>query len=182
MLIAPRLSRTRRYLSVVAAGVAALALAAPANASSCANTDVNPNNVSLSVANQATLCLLNEQRRAYNLRALRENSRLDLASVRHALDMARNNYFAHGDFVGRIRAAHYLDGARSWYVGENIAWGSYSYATPRSIVRNWMNSPPHRANILNRRFRDIGIGIARGAPRAGVSNAATYVTDFGTRG
>ena len=176
--------RIRRCLSVAAPAAAALALVVPttADASGCANTNVNPNDVPLSVASRATLCLLNRERRAHHLRALRENSKLDLASVRHAKDMARNDYFAHGNVVGRIRATHYLDGARSWYVGENIAWGSFDFATPRSIVRMWMNSPPHRANILNRRFRDIGIGIARGAPRAGVSNAATYVTDFGRRG
>jgi uncharacterized protein YkwD len=43
-----------------------------------------------------------------------------------------------------------------------------------------MNSPPHRRNILNRKFRQIGIGVAAGAPVAG-SSGTTYVTDFGVR-
>jgi uncharacterized protein YkwD len=86
--------------------------------------------------------------------------------------------------MSRIQGSHYLDGARSWSLGENIAWGSGTLATPRSIVRAWMHSPEHRANILNGGFRDIGIGIATGAPvplgsRLG---GATYTTDFGTRG
>ena len=210
----------RRYVPAAVAAAATLAIAAPATAvaGGCANADANPNHVSASVAQRATLCLLNAERRAHHLRRLRENGRLDLASVRHAEDMARNNYFAHGNFVGsaisgsagsgstggaaprntrtdstsdggcttfsvgRIRSAHYLQGARGWTVGENIAWGSLDWATPRAIMRSWMNSPPHRANILNRSFRDIGIGVARGAPVSGVSNAATYVTDFGARG
>ena len=46
----------------------------------------------------------------------------------------------------------------------------------------WMHSPPHRANILNGTFSEIGIGIARGAPIGGVGDGATYVTDFGRRG
>jgi uncharacterized protein YkwD len=47
-----------------------------------------------------------------------------------------------------------------------------------------MHSPGHRANILNRRFRDIGIGIVLGAPVIVPvsSGAATYTTDFGVKG
>jgi uncharacterized protein YkwD len=44
-----------------------------------------------------------------------------------------------------------------------------------------MASPPHRRNILNDRFRSIGIGVAAGTPIAGVARGATYVTDFGAR-
>ena len=83
--------------------------------------------------------------------------------------------------MGRIRAAHYLHGAGGWTLGENIAWGSWEYATPASIVDSWMHSPPHRANILSRAFREIGIGVARGAPVSGQDNGGTYVTDFGAR-
>ena len=100
--------------------------------------------------------------------------------------MNRRNYFDHtsrggSSFVDRIKRAGYLRGARSWSVGENLAWGSGSHATARSIVRAWMNSPGHRANILNGRFREIGIGITRGAPVPGVHNGATYATSFGSR-
>jgi uncharacterized protein YkwD len=96
--------------------------------------------------------------------------------------MASRNYFAHGDFVGRIRAAHYFTGARSWTVGENIAWGSWNFATPASINDGWMHSPKHKANILSRQFREIGIGVADGAPVGGERFGATYATDFGARG
>jgi uncharacterized protein YkwD len=47
------------------------------------------------------------------------------------------------------------------------------------MVRAWMDSPGHRTNILNRRFRDIGIGIVVGTPSG--PGGATYTTDFGTR-
>ncbi|TMK66905.1 MAG: CAP domain-containing protein [Actinobacteria bacterium] len=171
----------RAAAAVVA--LAALAIAPQsAAASSCANANADPGSTSLSVIRKATFCLLNEQRGAHGVRSLRESGRLDLASSRHSKDMVRNHYFAHGDFVGRIRAAGYLSGAGSWFVGENIAWGSGSYGTPAGIVRIWMDSPPHRHNILSSGFRQIGIGIARGTPRAGLSDGATYTTDFGTRG
>jgi uncharacterized protein YkwD len=175
----PRVRASRLVAGVVAA--LALFAAAPSAAVACDREDANPNDVSLATVDATTVCLLNEERGRHGVRPLRRNSQLDRASRRHAVDMVRRDYFAHGDFVRRIRAVDYLRGASAWLVAENIAWGSYSYATPRSIVRQWMNSPGHRANILNGRLREVGVGIARGAPRGGVQDAATYVTDFGTR-
>jgi uncharacterized protein YkwD len=156
-------------------------LAVPAQALACANENANPNDISLAQSKRATICLLNHIRRDHHLRRFHLNRRLSLASQRHTNSMTAHKYFAHGDFVGRIRSAHYLKGARGWTVGENIAWGSFDWATPASIVDSWMHSPPHRANILNRRFREIGIGVSRGAPVSGTDRAATYGTDFGTR-
>jgi uncharacterized protein YkwD len=99
--------------------------------------------------------------------------------------MTRKRFFSHTsldgtDFVTRIRQSGYLSGARSWSVGENIAWGSGGRSTPRSIGSAWMDSPPHRANILSSSYRAIGIGIALGTPSGG--SGATYTTDFGRRG
>src|SRR4051812_5388547 len=174
-------SKNRIRIAALAATLA-VALVAPGQASArCAWQNANPNDIGQKKAAKATLCLLNKQRRAHGLKRLRENKRLDIASQRHAKDMSRRNYFAHGDFVGRIRAAHYLSGARGYTIGENIAWGSWDYATPASIVNTWMHSPGHRANILNGRFHEIGLGVSRGAPVSGQSRGATYVTDFGTR-
>jgi uncharacterized protein YkwD len=172
-----------RFKIVAVGATLAAALAAPSHAlaAGCAGADANPNDVSVQESKAATLCLLNQQRRAHALPALRDNGRLDLASQRHAEDMSAHKYFAHGDFVGRIKASRYLGSARGWTVGENIAWGSFDYATPASIVDGWMHSPGHRANILNRRFKEIGLGVARGAPERGQDRGGTYVTDFGAR-
>jgi len=170
-------------LAVLCATAAAAAATLPATAAAagCANANADPNTISLKAARKATLCLLNQQRRAHGLRPFRDNRDLNRASQRHARDMARNHYFAHGNFVQRIQAAHYLRGIRAWTVGENIAWGDYSYATPASIVDAWMHSPPHRENILNPSFHEIGVGVARGAPVSGLADGATYATDFGDR-
>jgi len=167
---------------IAAALAVAAALAAPAAANAaCAGADANPNDVSTAAAQHTTLCLLNAERRSHGLRPFRDNARLTRASQRYALVMSRRNIFDHGDFVGRIKAARYLKGARSYTLGENIAWGSWDYATPANIVDAWMHSPGHRANILNGRFREIGLGVARGAPVGGQDRGGTYVTDFGTR-
>jgi uncharacterized protein YkwD len=167
-------------IAAIAALSAAAALAVPSSAAACAHANQNPNDISLGQANQATLCLLNKERRKRGIRKLRDNSRLNLASQRHANDMSRRHYFEHGDFVGRIKNARYLKGARGYTLGENIAWGSYDYATPANIVDGWMHSPGHRANILNPGFHEIGLGVARGAPVGGQDRGGTYVTDFGT--
>jgi uncharacterized protein YkwD len=167
------------------AAVSAIALSAPAPiaaAGSCPGADADPAKTSMKAVKRATVCLLNQQRRQHHLKKLRANGRLSLASQRHANDMARRKYFAHGNFVGRIKSARYLNGSGSWSVGENIAWGSGQLATPRQIVKAWMNSPPHRHNILSGKFREIGIGIARGVPVRANYDGATYATDFGRRG
>jgi uncharacterized protein YkwD len=167
----------------VAVGAVALSAPAPvAAAGTCSGADANPSTTSMKTVKRATLCLLNQERGNHGLKKLHANGRLSLASQRHANDMTRRKYFAHGNFVGRIKAAHYLRGAGSWSVGENIAWGSGDLATPREIVKAWMDSPPHRHNILQGKFREIGIGVARGVPVRADYDGATYATDFGRRG
>ena len=64
-------------------------------------------------------------------------------------------------------------------LGENLGWGTYGLATPRSMVQGWMNSPTHRDNILYPGFDEIGVGITPGAPVAGADDALTYSTVFG---
>lgn len=155
----------------------------------CKSTKQNPNDVSQRSTAKATLCLLNRERRERGLKKLRNNKRLSLAAVRHARDMVDRDYFQHDspsgtDFVARILRTDYVSRSSSyrWILGENLAWGSYSLATPRSIVKAWMDSSGHRANILNDRFREIGIGAVPGAPVGDTDNAATYATEFGARG
>jgi uncharacterized protein YkwD len=161
-------------------------LALPASASAgCKGADRHPGDLSRKQAASSTLCLLNRERRAHGLRRLRSNGRLARAARRHARDMVRRHYFSHfspsgASFMDRIRRTGYLSRARSWFAGENLAWGSRDRATPRAIVRSWMNSPPHRANILQGAFREIGVGVVPGSPR-GRGAAATYVTEFGKR-
>jgi uncharacterized protein YkwD len=133
-------------------------------------------------ARDATLCLLNRIRARHGLPAFRLNAKLSRAARRHSRDMVHHRYFAHDSRNGRspfarMRATHYVPRNASWWLGENIGWGSGPLSEPAALVRAWMHSPPHRANILSRHFRDIGIGIVRGAPVGG--GGATYTTDFG---
>jgi uncharacterized protein YkwD len=164
-----------------------LALPSPAAAARCKHTGARPGDASQRALRMATRCLLNKKRRSHGLLRLRGNGRLHNAAGRHTVDMARRHYFSHtsisgASFLDRIRHTGYLRRARRWSVGENIAWGTGALSTPRAIVRAWMRSPGHRANILSPRFREIGIGISFGAPvRSSAHPAATYTTDFGQR-
>ena len=179
----------KRLSCLVLAFFAMALITAPAAlaANACESAGAAPSKRAPRVLVRSTLCVLNAERDRYGLKPLRLNRRLSKASRRHARDMARNKYFSHdsqsgGSFVDRIRRSGYLTGVRSWTVGENIAWGSRSLATPRAIGQAWMRSPGHRANILSPAFREIGIGVANGAPvQGGGGEAATYATDFGAR-
>lgn len=159
-------------------------------AGACAAKNATPAQVDTEELAQATLCLLNAERGRYQLRPLAANNSLSRAATRHAGDMETRHYFSHvsldgSNFVQRIKRTGYLRGVSSWFVGENLAWGAGDHrSTAQGIVEAWMQSPPHRANILNGRFREIGIGIVLGAPRQVRGNppAATYATSFGTRG
>jgi uncharacterized protein YkwD len=152
----------------------------------CGSVSLQPTESNLAQIERATRCLINVERRSRGLRGLRPNRRLARAALGHSRDMVRRSYFAHdsrsgASFSDRIRRRGYMTRATRWAVGENIAWGAGPRATPRRIVEAWMDSPPHRANILNRRFREIGLGIVLGAPRRGTPAAATYNTAFGAR-
>jgi uncharacterized protein YkwD len=176
------LTRSLKLAAPAAAAAFALAMPAGASASSvCGATTSNPAVASIASANQATLCLINQVRRKHHLRPLKLSKKLSKAARRHSRSMVKHRFFQHGNYMHRIRKSGYLSHARSWSTGENIAWGSGFYATPRAIFTLWMHSPGHRANILRRGFREIGIGIHRGAPVRGQHVAATYTTDFGSR-
>jgi uncharacterized protein YkwD len=171
---------------LVVAALAVLLFAAPSAsaAGACSAANATAAKASKRALVRATLCVLNAERARHHLRPLRLNRRLSLAAQRHSRAMARRKFFSHtspggASFVDRIRSTGYLSGARSWTVGENIAYGSGSRSTPRSIGSAWMNSPPHRSNILSSSYRAIGIGIAAGTPVGG--GGGTYTTDFGRR-
>jgi uncharacterized protein YkwD len=155
---------------------------------SCADQDLLPDASNLGAVSAATLCLLNGERADAGLAPLQADAKLSAASRGHSQDMVDRQYFDHGepggrDLVARVRAVGFIDPKQGWMVGENIAWGSGTLSTPASIVAAWMASPGHRENLLNRDYREIGIGIVPGSPRArDLAGAATYTTDFGTIG
>jgi uncharacterized protein YkwD len=153
----------------------------------CAGADVDPAQASLHFLRSSVLCLVNRVREHYGLDRLHYNPDLRRSATGHSNDMVANGYFSHfgpagSTPSGRITRAGYLTRARSYFLGEDLAGGEgRRYGAPLAIFRAWMHSPPHRANILNPRFHDVGVGVARGFPLGGGRNSATYTIDFGTR-
>ena len=155
-------------------------------AESCDAADDMPAASNTAAVRAATLCLLNQERTSRGLRKLRDNNRLESAAQGHSDDMVSRRYFEHDSpggstMVDRIKRTGYVRPNAGWSLGENIAWGTQVLATPREIVKAWMNSPPHRANVLRSSFKEIGIGVTRNAPVSGTDGqpGATYTTDFG---
>jgi len=183
-------SRRRLHRALVGAPLVSLAIALPAAApaaaapTACQSAAVEPAAANAGEVESTILCLLNRERTSRGLKRLKRNPRLDRAAARHSRDMVARDFFGHvspsgSTLMTRVKQTGYLRSARGWSVGENIGYGTGRYATPRGIVDAWMRSSGHRANILRRSFREIGIGLALGAP--GQDGGGTYTTDFGTR-
>jgi uncharacterized protein YkwD len=154
-------------------------------AAECANADLMPAADNLDQIRAAVLCLHNQIRASKGLPALKDNSKLRSAAAGHSDDMVDEGYFDHtaptGDtFVDRILGARYAKKTDGWTLGENLAWGTGDLSTPAGVMNAWMNSAGHKANILKRSYREVGIGIRLGVPSdAGVG--ATFTADFGAK-
>ncbi|HXB63405.1 MAG TPA: CAP domain-containing protein [Solirubrobacteraceae bacterium] len=181
-----------RLISLLAASAAVCSLAfgasAPgAAAASCPNTSLTPTPANVEQVRTAVLCLIDQEREHHGEVALTVNGKLTRAAQRHSREMAEEDYFAHNSPAGqtpldRMRAAGYIASAQDGYVvGENIAWGTLWLATPQSIVHAWMESPGHRANILDGAYRETGVGVEPRPPAslAEGQQGALYTQDFG---
>jgi uncharacterized protein YkwD len=131
---------------------------------------------------------VNRVRARYGLGPLRLSARLTAAAAQHSREMARLGYFRHESADGsafwkRLERFYGSGGYRFWSVGENLLWSSPD-VDAGSAIDMWMKSPPHRANLLNGRWREIGISAVHvgTAPGAYGGRDVTIVTaDFGVR-
>jgi len=154
----------RNISSLTAVIFAALILAGSVSAATVRRTATAATNL---------LQAVNQTRRAHGLRPLRLDDALVRAARSHSAEMLRGNYFAHGDFHGRMVAFH----VRGPVAGENLAWGNGSYARAGSIIREWLASPEHRANLLHAGWTRIGIGVSSGT-FLGNTGSSVVTADF----
>lgn len=104
--------------------------------------------------------LTNAERAKYGLKPLKFNQELAQVARLKSQDMAANNYFDHySPTYGSPFEMMNQFGIQYSYAGENIAAGQ---RTPEEVVQAWMNSPGHRANMLNEHFTQIGVGFVKG--------------------
>ena len=173
--------------STLAAGLLLLVLApVAAEAAACPHSGDLVTALSAPDRRAALLCAVDAERTARGLSAVGENGQLTRAAQGHADDMVARRFFQHvtpgGSTLGdRVNATGYIERRRDWELGEAIAWAQQPLDTPDTLVRAWLASPEHRAIILDRRFRDLGIGVTPGLTDGSANPGATAVLDFGFR-
>jgi uncharacterized protein YkwD len=108
-----------------------------------------------------TLSETNKHRIANGLAPLAANAKLNTAALAKAQDMLKQQYFAHVSPSG-VGAADLAKNAGYEYlaIGENLAMGNFK--DDKALVQAWMDSPGHRANILNAKYTEIGIAVIKG--------------------
>jgi uncharacterized protein YkwD len=131
---------------------------------------------------------INTLRVLHGLAPLRVNPGLQAAARQHSLEMARDGYFAHESHDGslfwqRIERYYRPPGAGRWETGENLLWAGHDLGAHEALQR-WLRSPQHRAVLLRRDWREIGLRAVRTiAPGFYGGRTVTIVTvDFGVRG
>ncbi len=166
----------RLSLCVVLAALALLVAAPVASAQA----------IKMNKAESRMLALVNHARVTHGLHKLKMVRSLERASRAHSREMVSDAYFAHSSFNGEsfsarlIRFGYTTSGCTRWTVGEDIACGYGPGSTVKALFTAWMHSPAHRAVILTKRFRNVGIGRAKGTFR-GISGMVFFTLDCGAR-
>ena len=125
------------------------------------------------------LCLVNRVRHSRGLVSLQRLVSLDRAAAHKSRDVLRCDEFSH-EACGRP-FTYWMSrfGYQGCLEGENLAWGTGRYATPRAIFRMWMRSPGHRENILGP-YQDTGLGLQLGTLE-GFHGSHIWTEEFGGR-
>lgn len=130
------------------------------------------------LTNQQLLEITNVDRSESGIDALTINDRLSAAAQAKADDMAQSDYWSHTSPEGSkpqdfVREAGYS--YRS--LGENLAYG---FSSPDAIVQGWMNSPEHKANMLDPAYHQVGFGVATAESYQGKGRQTIVVALYGT--
>ena len=140
---------------------------------------------------QGILRDVNRIRVARGLRALVISPALQAAASFQSRDMLDHGYFDHdqpggASFSERLRHFYPLGSGSTWIVGENLLWSTPGLDAT-GAVRMWLASPPHRKNLLDPTWREVGLGayeaaIGTGAFAAANGPVVVVTMDFGSRG
>ena len=156
-------------------------------AAKCRHAKEKPGDLTLGQLEEAVECLVNRRRKQRGRSSLKEKTAVSLAAARHSRKMLATGCFDHicsgePDLTERLHSTSYLPCNCTWGAGENLAWGRAKLGRPTAIVKAWMKSKKHRANILTGDFEHVGVGAARGRPgNAAQESSATYTMVFGFR-
>ncbi len=172
----------RGTIALLLAAYAVIALAGAAASGAAARAGCSGQNAAdapTRAQERTMLCLVNRARGQRGLEPFAAPASLARAAARKSADILRCDEFSHEAcgreftyWFGRV-------GYRGCREGENIAYGSGSYATPGSIFAMWMRSAGHRRNILGP-YDDVGIGLQVGELE-GHGGAHVWTQEFGAR-
>ncbi len=167
-------------LSLVLAAGAGLTTAS----ASCPHAGAHTHQVSLGKLRKAMACLVNHERGSRGLHELDSNGRLERAAQHHTDAMLAKDCFRHrcpGEpgLGRRVKRTGYTHGYRRFRFAENLGYDN----TPREMIRRWLRSGFNRRNLLKRRFRDVGVGVGWGTPKASLPDRKfeTYTVVFAWR-
>ncbi len=165
-----------------------LALSA-AVASTASASDATPASTErLQALDNQILARLNAKRAAHGLRPLVVSGQLETAAVAHSRDLLQAGVFQHDSpdgtsFVQRLKRFYSPSGYSSWTAGENILYNTGDIDADTAI-QAWLDSPPHRQNMLDPGWREVGIGSVHASTAGGTfgGGPAWVITmDFGVR-
>lgn len=177
---------TTLFLSIILAAVTAVGVGAVEPSTAAAADTYAPKcgggKILLAAKEHQMFKLHNKTRINRDLPRLCVHPALQKAARAHSKDMIARDYFSHDtkgtneEFSDRLIRYGYR-----WRIAaENLALGSGAKGAPGDRFQAWMKSPSHKPNILDRRFREIGIGAATGTYQ-GTANTTIYTADFGAR-
>jgi uncharacterized protein YkwD len=159
-----------------AAAHAAPTQAVTAPAGTCAGADSATGSSAAQIS--AMRCLVAATRRGAGVPALHANHTLARAARLKGGRIQACGSFSHTPCGAPFTAAFRAAGWHRGTMGENIAFGQAAQGTPRAILNAWLQSPGHRANLLNRRFRVHGLAV-RSATLPAVGTVRLWVHTFG---
>ena len=168
---------------VVAIGVVGASVLAPRKAEATLITvkTCGGDTIELNGNEKRVLELHNRARIKRGLKPLCVQPALTAASRAHSKEMIDKDFFRHESYDGESNGARLKRFGYDWYAsGENIARGSGYLSKPENRFEAWMRSQGHRKNILDKNFREVGVGAVTGDFK-GVGGTTIYTVDFGTR-
>ena len=147
-----------------------------------------PGETNLKSLNGQVLAAVNAFRAAHGLATLSEAGGLDRSARQHSLEMGKDGYFAHPSedgtaFWKRIRHYYSVGHYSHWSVGENLIWAAPGL-TASTALKLWIESPPHLKNLLEAKWRQIGVSAVHVVDAPGYFHGRTITivtTDFGVR-
>lgn len=178
--------RAAGALALVAALALSLLLGGGASSAqaACPHAGARAHEIPLPKLRKAVTCLVNHERSRRGRRVLKPSAKLQEAAQGHDDVMLAKECFRH-DCPGepglghRIRRSGYTKGQRAWRFAEDLGYEE----TPHKMVKLLLHSRFNRRNLLDRGFREIGVGVGWGAPKRGLDDRdlATYTLVFALR-